>query len=179
MGLILFAAFVGAPILEIILFIEVGGRIGPAPTIGVVILTAFAGTFLLRQQGLSTLKRAQAALEENRFPMDEVFDGLCLVVAGALLLTPGFFTDSVGLSLFVPPFRILLKRWLGAFLVASGRFEVHTQGLDAGLNGEPGSVINGEFEDITPEGQGKGGNAGRLPPENKLADNQSRKLKLP
>ena len=83
MGAILLATFVCVPIIEIVLFIEVGGRIGLGPTISVVVLTAFAGTFLLRQQGLATLRRAQASLEENRFPLDEVFDGLCLVGAGA------------------------------------------------------------------------------------------------
>lgn len=159
MGAILFAILVGVPIIEIALFVEVGGRIGLAPTIGVVVLTAFAGTVLLRQQGLSTLRKAQSSLENNRFPMDEVFDGLCLVVAGALLLTPGFFTDAVGLSLFVPPFRIYLRRWLGAFLASSGHVEVHAQGFDAG----PGSVIDGEFEDLTPDDQGETGGTGSLP----------------
>ena len=167
MGVILFTAFVGVPILEIMLFIEVGGRIGLAPTIGVVILTAFAGTVLLRQQGLSTLRKAQAALEENRFPMDEVFDGLCLVIAGALLLTPGFFTDAVGLSLFMPPARALLRRWLGAFLVSSGRVEVHSQGFGADFDAGPGSVIDGEFEDITSEDQEETEGTKRLPPNKK------------
>ncbi|MBC8338667.1 MAG: FxsA family protein [Rhodospirillales bacterium] len=167
MGVILFAVFVGVPILEISLFIEVGGRIGLWPTIGVVILTAFAGTVLLRSQGLSTLRRAQANLEDGRFPMDEVFDGLCLVVAGALLLTPGFFTDGVGLALFVPPFRMLLRRFASSYLVASGRVEVHSSG--SGFGPGPGSVIDGEFEDITPqespEGKEKKNTTGTLPPE--------------
>ena len=118
MGAVPFAAFVGVSIIEIGLFIEIGGRIGLGPTIGVIVLTAFAGTTLLRHQGLAILRRAQASLTENRFPMDEVFDGLCLVVAGALLLTPGFFTDAFGLLLFVPPFRLFLRQRLGSFLIA-------------------------------------------------------------
>lgn len=170
MGAILLATFVCVPIIEIVLFIEVGGRIGLGPTISVVVLTAFAGTFLLRQQGLATLRRAQASLEENRFPLDEVFDGLCLVVAGALLLTPGFFTDAVGLSLFVPPFRILLRRWLSAFLASSGRVEVHAAGPRGGFNAEAGSIIDGEFEDITPDDQEDNDNAGSLLPGNKPPD---------
>ena len=164
MGAILFAAFVGVPIIEIALFIEVGGRIGLSATIGVVVLTAFAGTALLRHQGLATLRKAQTSLEEKRFPMDEVFDGLCLVVAGALLLTPGFFTDAFGLSLFVPPFRFFLRRRLAAFLVASGRMEVHASRLDSGFGARPEAVIDGEFEDITPEP------GGELPPGKKPPD---------
>jgi UPF0716 protein FxsA len=164
MGAILFAIFVGVPIIEIALFIEVGGRIGLGATVGVVVLTAFAGTALLRHQGLATLRKAQASLEENRFPMDEVFDGLCLVVAGALLLTPGFFTDAFGLSLFVPPVRAILRRRLSAFMVASGRVNVQTPGFGAGFEAGPGAVIDGDFEDITPEP------GGELPPVKKPPD---------
>ncbi|MBT3305144.1 MAG: FxsA family protein [Alphaproteobacteria bacterium] len=162
MGAIIFAAFVGVPIIEITLFIEVGGRIGLGPTVGVVILTAMAGTALLRHQGLATLKKAQASLQQNLFPMDEVFDGLCLVVAGALLLTPGFFTDAIGLSLFVPPFRAILRRRGAAFLTEREGVEVHTSGFSSD------SVIDGEFEDITPEhnrgDESKTGTGRKLPP---------------
>ncbi len=170
MGAIFFAAFIGVSIIEIILFIEVGGHIGLGPTIGVVILTAFVGTILLRQQGLATLRKARASLGKDRFPMDEVFDGLCLVVAGALLLTPGFFTDAVGLSLFVPPFRIFLRRWLSAFLASSDRVEVHASDIGGGFDAGSGSIIDGEFEDITPDGQGKNTTAGHLPPGEKPTD---------
>ena len=163
MGAILFAAFVGVSIIEIVLFIEIGGRIGLGPTIGVIVLTAFAGTTLLRHQGLAILRRAQASLTENRFPMDEVFDGLCLVVAGALLLTPGFFTDAFGLLLFVPPFRLFLRQRLGAVLIARGRMDIHTPGFEPGFGGDNPSVIDGEFEDITPEHDGKTGVGGQKP----------------
>lgn len=146
MGIILFFILVVVPIVEIAIFIKIGGLIGFWPTMGVVVLTALAGTTLLRQQGLATLRKAQASLEKNRFPMDEVFDGLCLVVAGALLLTPGFFTDGIGLFMFVPPFRTILRRGLGRILIARGIVGVSV----SGLNGSPGPVIDGEFEDITP-----------------------------
>ena len=94
---LLFILLLVVPIVEIALFIKVGGLIGVWPTIGIVIATALAGAALLRRQGLATLRSARASLADNRFPIDEVFDGLCLAVAGALLLTPGFFTDAVGL----------------------------------------------------------------------------------
>ena len=156
MGGFLFAAFVGVPILEIALFIEIGGAIGFWKTIGVVVLTALVGAALLQQQGLATLRKAQASLQENRFPMDEVFDGLCLIFAGALLLTPGFFTDGIGLLMFVPPFRAVLRRGLGRFLAARGPIEVYGAGFSAGPDPgpDPGTVINGDFKDITPDTDG-------------------------
>ncbi|HJO73807.1 MAG TPA: FxsA family protein [Rhodospirillales bacterium] len=146
MGAILFIILVGVPIVEIALFIEIGGLIGFWSTIGVVVLTALAGTTLLRYQGLATLRKAQASLEQNRFPIDEVFDGLCLAVAGALLLTPGFFTDGIGLLLFLPPLRKFLRHRIARMMAERGHVEVHA----TGPNGEAGPVIDGEFEDITP-----------------------------
>ncbi len=130
-----------------------GSAIGFWKSIGVVVLTALIGTALLQQQGLATLRKAQASLNENRFPMDEVFDGLCLIFAGALLLTPGFFTDAVGLLMFVPPFRAVLRRALGRFLATRGHVEVYGAGFSAGPGGGPGAdrVINGDFKDITPD----------------------------
>ena len=92
MGLVILFVMIGVPIAEIMAFIEVGGYLGLWPTIGVVILTAIIGTGLLKWQGLATLYSAQESLLQNRFPLDEVFDGLCLILAGALLLTPGFIT---------------------------------------------------------------------------------------
>ena len=96
MAILLLAMFIAVPIVEIGLFIEIGGWIGLWPTIGVVIVTAFAGTTLLRLQGLSVLQRVQESANRNELPVQEVFDGLCLLVAGVLLLTPGFFTDLIG-----------------------------------------------------------------------------------
>jgi len=102
MGFLLLIAFIAVPVIEIAVFIEVGGWIGLWPTIGVVILTAIIGTGLLRQQGISILFRIQENLEANKLPVRELFDGVCLVIAGAFLLTPGFVTDSLGFALFVP-----------------------------------------------------------------------------
>ena len=90
--------FIAVPILEIYLLIQVGEAIGAGWTILLVVLTAVIGVWLLRIQGLSTLTRAQQRLQENQLPAREILEGMALVVAGALLLTPGFFTDTVGLS---------------------------------------------------------------------------------
>jgi UPF0716 protein FxsA len=114
-GLILLLLFIGVPMLEIAVFIQVGGAIGLWWTLAIVLVTAIAGSFLLRLQGASVLMRAQQALSRGEMPLTEVFDGACLLVAGALLLTPGFVTDTVGALLFVPAVRVGLRRFLGRF----------------------------------------------------------------
>lgn len=113
MALILFAAFLAVPVIEIGLFIELGGFLGLWPTLGLVVLTAVVGTSLLRQQGGATLAKAQVNLQQGIIPLKEVFDAICLLVAGALLLTPGFLTDGLGASLLLPPVREILRNWLG------------------------------------------------------------------
>jgi UPF0716 protein FxsA len=138
MVLIVALAFIGVPILEIAVFIEVGGRIGLEPTVAVVVATALAGAALLRHQGLATVHRARHSLAEGRMPLAEVFDGLCLIFAGALLLTPGFVTDGVGLLLFVPGLRAALRAFLGRRLVDPSR--------PPPPGGGP--VIEGEFQRV-------------------------------
>lgn len=105
-------AFIGVPLIEIALFIQVGGIIGLWPTIAIVIATALAGTALIRQQGFNTLQSAQREIDAQRLPVRELFDGICLLFAGALLLTPGFLTDAVGFALLIPPLRQLLGRYV-------------------------------------------------------------------
>jgi len=106
----LFLALVGVPILEIALFIEIGGAIGTWPTIATIFLTAAIGAFLLRSQGSGLMARARATLDRGEMPVEEVIHGLFLLIAGALLLTPGFFTDAVGFLLCVPSIRLALGR---------------------------------------------------------------------
>jgi len=149
MALLLFLGLILTPIAEIAVFIEVGGRIGLWPTVGVIILTALIGTALLRWQGMATLFNVQKSLEQNRLPVKEVFDGLCLLLAGALLLTPGFVTDAVGLLLFVPAFRSILGRAIGKYLIASGRIDMQTD-VNREFRSE-GTVIEGEFHEVHSE----------------------------
>ena len=108
--LIVLLAFVAVPLAEIAVFIEVGGWLGLWPTLGLIVLTAVAGTWIMRLQGLGLLRRAQTQLDRGVAPVFEVFSGLCLLLAGVLLLTPGFITDTVGALLLLPPFRALLYR---------------------------------------------------------------------
>lgn len=152
MGLFILAAMIGVPIAEIAVFIDVGERIGLGPTLLVVILTAILGTALLRHQGFSVLVRAQSSLRENRFPLNELFDGLCLVFAGALLLTPGFVTDSVGFLLFFPPFRALLRAWATRVFIARGQIHMTASEGPAHRRDEHDPVIiDGDFSDVTNE----------------------------
>ena len=123
MILFLFFLFLFTPLVEIAVFIEVGGALGLWPTLAIVILTAMLGTALFRIQGLATLRQAQASLAANRFPVEEVFDGLCLLAAGALLITPGFVTDSLGFLLFLPPFRTFLRGLIARRLLRHGRIQ--------------------------------------------------------
>lgn len=151
MVLILLIAMIGVPILEIIVFIEAGGVLGTWPTVGAVVLTAIIGTALLRQQGLSTLARAQENLSAGRLPMNEVFDGLCIVIGGALLLTPGFITDTIGFLLLIPPVRRLIRTWSGQYLAR--KTEIHTWTDASAPSGRPesagdGPVIDGQFEEV-------------------------------
>ncbi|HEC14847.1 MAG TPA: FxsA family protein [Rhodospirillales bacterium] len=149
MAVYLLLAMIFVPIVEIALFIKVGGYVGLWPTIGIVILTAMAGTTLLRHQGLATLGRVRESLERGLLPVTELFDGLCLLLAGAFLLTPGFFTDALGLLLFVPAVRAVLAHLL------KNRLDVSGPGGPMGGAGnsekEGGTVIEGEFKDITPD----------------------------
>jgi UPF0716 protein FxsA len=117
--------FLVVPIIEIYLLIQVGQVIGAGWTIFFVVLTAVLGVWLLRIQGLSTLMRAQRKLQENELPAREILEGMGLVIAGALLLTPGFFTDAVGFFLLFPPTRIWLVRRIASRMVVSSTVNMH------------------------------------------------------
>ncbi len=149
MPLVILALFIGIPLIEIYLFIAVGGWIGVWPTIGLVILTALVGTTLLRQQGLATLARAQAETEANRLPVRELFDGVCLLFGGMLLLTPGFMTDAFGLALLLPQLRGLIGRSLWRLLQGSKGFHFAFPGSGGNPHGpgrgsSGGPILDGE-----------------------------------
>jgi len=161
-GLILLA-FILVPIAEIAVFIEAGRIIGLGWTLAVVIATAVAGTWLLRQQGLRVLAQTQARLNRGELPVGEMFTGVCLLVAGALLLTPGFLTDSLGLLLFVPPVRDAIGNFVLRRLIRSPKTRVWVDGeeVDLGHGRDPGHgkgggngpVIDGEFTRVPPSGK--------------------------
>lgn len=107
----LLLVFLLIPVIEIYLFIQVGSLIGAGWTIFIIIGTAVLGAYLLRIQGISTFNRVQTTLNRGEIPAIEMVEGLILLIAGALLLTPGFFTDTVGFLLLAPPLRKNLVIW--------------------------------------------------------------------
>ena len=126
-----FILFLVVPFVEIYLLVEIGARIGAPWTILLVVLTAIIGAWLVRVQGLATWRRFQASLSRNELPATALVEGLCLLVAGALLLTPGFFTDAVGFACLIPPLRHTLSKHLlrrRAWKVAQG----HARPLNSG-----------------------------------------------
>ena len=114
--------FLIIPVIEIYLLIQVGEVIGALWTVFLVVLTAVIGVRLLKIQGISTLARAQQKMGGGQMPAEEMLEGMGLVVAGAFLLTPGFFTDSIGFLLLFPVTRRLLVAKIVRQLMASGRF---------------------------------------------------------
>jgi len=108
----LFLAFTLIPAVEIYLFIKIGGAIGALNTVCLVILTAFAGAYLARMQGMQTMYRVQASLQQGIIPAEEMIDALLIFAAGLMLLTPGFMTDTLGLLLLYPTTRYQFKRFL-------------------------------------------------------------------
>ncbi|HUG83406.1 MAG TPA: FxsA family protein, partial [Euzebya sp.] len=108
--LLLIALFIGVPILEIIAINQVQQFLGWPTTILILVLDSVLGAYLVRSQGTLAWRRFNEALGQARLPAEEVVDGALILFGGALLLTPGFLTDFVGLSLVFPPTRKLLNR---------------------------------------------------------------------
>ena len=107
----LFLLFLLVPVIEIYLLIQVGSVIGAGWTILAIIGTAVLGAFLLKQQGIATLNRVQSTLQQGEIPAIEMVEGLVLLVSGALLLTPGFFTDTLGFLALIPQLRRSFIIW--------------------------------------------------------------------
>ena len=152
----LFAIFVAVPILEIALFIQVGGLIGLWPTLGIVVATAALGTWLVRRQGLEALRRVQASLTELRDPTRPLAHGAMILASGLLLLTPGFFTDAVGFLLLVPGVRDAV--------MAQVRRRLRVQSFTMGAPGGPraphppasADIVEGDYVEV-PRREGPSG----------------------
>ncbi len=149
----LFLLFVAVPLIEIGLFIKVGGFIGLWPTLGIVIATAFLGTWLVRAQGAAAMNRLRGSFSQLQDPTQPLADGAMILFAGALLLTPGFFTDAIGFLLLFPPFRA------AAFQYFKKRVKVQT--FTTGTPPphqppQPDNVIDGEFIEINPNDKPSG-----------------------
>jgi UPF0716 protein FxsA len=138
---ILLALLLIVPVVEIYLFIKVGGLIGVLPTLLLVLFSAVMGVVLLRQQGFATLMRLQASLARGEIPAIEMLEGALLLIGGVLLLTPGFFTDVLGFLCLIPALRRRVVLW------AIRRGVVVSSGLGAGSppHGHGPRTLEGEF----------------------------------
>lgn len=134
--------FIAVPVVELFLLIEIGRRVGTVTTVAIILATGIVGASLARRQGISGLARLRADLEAGRFPADPIVDGVLILVAAAVLITPGLLTDLVGFLCLVPACRRLVKRYL------RGTFERAVQAGTVG--GIPGFDRPGESSRRSP-----------------------------
>lgn len=148
----IFLAFLAVPVIEIALFIRVGGLIGLWPTLALVVLGTLAGALVVRSQGTRTqteLRRAMAGLGD---PAEPLAHGAMILLAGLLLMLPGFFTDACGLVLLIPQVRSAVLRWLSGRVRVSGfttRSGAFADSSFVRRDTGPG-VIDGDFHEIDP-----------------------------
>ena len=140
--------FIAIPLIEIGLFIQLGGFLGLWPTLSIVLITAIIGSWLVRAQGSQAMANIRNSMSGLSDPSEALAHGAMILLAGVLLLTPGFFTDGVGFLLMFPPFR------LAAFRFARSRMNVvsfSVGGAEQPYGQNQGNVIDGEFEEIDPK----------------------------
>ncbi|MEM7360692.1 MAG: FxsA family protein [Pseudomonadota bacterium] len=151
---ILLLAFIFVPVIEIALLIRIGGAIGAGTTILIVIFTAILGAYLVRQQGFATLNAVQSELNAGRVPAMQMAEGLALLIAGAVLLTPGFVTDAFGFALLTPPLRQAFIKWIisrGVITASSANsyqppHDVSPHDVNPAQQG-PATIIEGEYSE--------------------------------
>ncbi|MDV7141285.1 FxsA family protein [Tropicimonas sp. TH_r6] len=153
--MLLLLLFIAVPLIEIALFIQLGSVLGLAWTLLIVVLTALIGTWLVRQQGLAVLGKVQSSMNELNDPTEPLAHGAMILFSGALLLTPGFFTDTVGFLLLVPKVREAVFRWIRSRMVVQSSAGFHSTqfrtGPHPGQKTGPRDVIDGEFTEIPEE----------------------------
>lgn len=132
----LFIIFVLVPLIELMLLIEVGGIIGSGWTFIIIIATALIGTKLVKQQGISTWSNIQTEMASGQLPARSLFDGICILISGVLLITPGFITDTIGFLLVTPAFRAAMYTQLGSRIQVKtmGGFQSHQQSQHSPFN---------------------------------------------
>jgi UPF0716 protein FxsA len=159
MILIFFLIFIILPIGEIAVFLEAGRTIGVLPTIAITLATTFLGSFLLRTQGFATMQRFMQCVERDELPLEPVLDGMGVLIAGVLLMVPGFITDAIGMLLFMPPVRRAFGRVLFRQLSSGDHVRFHYYGHSAeprpsrpeGTVKRPvDNVVDADFETVDP-----------------------------
>ncbi len=148
--------FILVPTIELILLIQIGQVVGVLPTIALIIFTGAVGAFLARRQGLQVLGRLRSQAQAGQLPADPLFDGAIILVASALLLTPGILTDIFGFLCLIPTTRQWLKKIISARVkraIQSGQIKVGFQGQGFNMNmnprREPENVVILDQDDYT------------------------------
>lgn len=151
MGIGLFLIFIAVPLVELALLIQLGGWIGVWPTLAIILITAIAGTALLRQQGLQTLHKVMTEFESGKPPVVPMVEGVLLAISGAFLLTPGLITDITGALMLVPPLRTAAARTLINAAMRHGVVRVVRTRSWSGTNPRAdGQSADFEAEDVGP-----------------------------
>ncbi|WP_295311235.1 FxsA family protein [Roseobacter sp.] len=157
----LFIAFLAVPLIEITLFIQIGGAIGLGWTLATVVITAIIGTVLVRNQGALALTQLRASFSDMKDPTEPLVHGAMILFSGALLLTPGFFTDAIGFLLLIPGVRTAV------FAAIRARVNIQTMGpgprdgfQDTRRAHYQNDVIEGEYSEARPEDDSPSGPSG-------------------
>ena len=145
MPLLILIILLSVPYLEFLVFLEVGSAIGGFQALLLTILTAVIGVYLIRQQGLVVMNRMHSSLQRGEAPVEDIFHGFFLLVAGLFFLLPGFITDSVALLLAIAPFRAIL----GKFIIGNLGSTFYRGNMNRGPGGpsRDGIIIDGDFQE--------------------------------
>ena len=149
--MVLFALFVLVPIIEISLFVVIGGMIGLWPTLALVIGSALLGMTLVRSQGQQAMQRLQSSFDHQQDPTKSLVHGAMTIMAGLMLIVPGFFTDALGLLLLIPQVREAAFAHMRSRMVMSNIQFATQRGRGSTSYRNQSDVIDGEFEDVTPK----------------------------
>ena len=152
----LFFIFISIPLIEIILFIQLGSLIGLWLTLLTVLITAIIGTIIVRAQGLAAISRLQSSFSRLENPSEPLANGAMILISGALLLTPGFLTDAIGFAFLIPAVRLNIYRYMrNKFSVQ--QFHMGTRSRPSSTDQSPyrhseaHDILNGDYEDVTPK----------------------------
>lgn len=142
--------FVSVPLIEFLLFAKIGNYIGFPATIASIIITGILGSWLAKKEGSHVISKFRLATSSGQLPHNEIIDGVLILIAGAVLLTPGFLTDAVGFTLLIPPARGFIRNKLTEYL--RGRINIVATGMpnvtEANKTIKETSVTQGEVIDV-------------------------------
>lgn len=150
MALLLFLVVLAVPLVEIYLMIQVGGAIGALPTIGLLLLSAVVGVVIVKREGLGIIRRLQTQMRVGDSPGNDLLDGVLIVLAGVLLVIPGFLSDAVALLLLVPPVRRFARSAVAHRVQARIATLVERQGMAFGAAGVYDTRVVEDLGDVTP-----------------------------